>query len=1012
MMLSKSVQFDYLLKHFFLIGFVVLFGTATAQEKCGTTGYHELLKNHSPSKESQPEFEEWLQNKIHQKKLQRWAPMSTLSADDSLTIPVVVHIIHNGEGIGTGSNISFERVLSQMKVLNDDFRRLNADSTNTPAMFRSSAADTQINFVLAKRDPEGLPSNGVVRKRGDLQQYAMADNWQLKANSYWPSEDYLNIWVAPLRGNLLGFAQFPQSDTEPGLEDASAYQYTDGVVIDHDYFGLNNNVSPVSTGRSATHEIGHFLGLRHIWGDGGCDEDDFCEDTPLVQNPNYGCPTEQVTSCGNIAMFQNYMDYTNDVCMNIFTNDQKLRMRTVLENSPRRASLLTSKGAIAPVPVAVDLGIKNIISPVLASCENTVMPEVLVKNYGQDDIFSFKIRYFINGSAVDSLYQSVHLSPLDSIKINFPTTTVENASHFDFRFEIQQVNDLEDENSDNNSKAVSLQTLSTTSLPFIEDFEDNTHQGEIFNPDQQYGWEIVTADDGNSGNKALRLECYNYESNLGDKDFYFTPVFELSEHKNPVLKFSVAYAEYSGGSYEGLEVKISKDCGVTYHNEDVLFRNFGEDLASAKQIGDAFAPDGRLEWKNIELDLEEYAGLANLRIAFAGINDYGNNLYLDNIKILENESLANDLHLAEINIPPVSCTPTITPEVTIINNGITAIHDFDIRLSSVWEEDIDIQYSGLSIAPKDTALVYLPAITAPFGAHSLSVSLQNPNGIPDDFPENNQKTVQYIIDSTREDLPLRLRFDEDESHQDAWFIYNPDQQRTWELIETPEKERNQALYINHFEYEELNEKDWFVSPLLDFSNREFISLSFALSYAYNFNYTERLKVLVSTDCGHNYTTVAYNMAGKGISSTYSSKLWRPEEQIHWEKFSVPLNDFIGEENVRIAFVMENGYGNNVYMDDIEFFLSDQSQTEIPDDQKFVFQNPASYILPIAFKLEEKDDVRISIYDMRGKVVFSEEFPNTLNQKYSIDISSLPAAVYILQTAGKTFYGNKRVLIQK
>src|SRR5690606_32759144 len=116
-----------------------------------------------------------------------------------------------------------------------------------------------------------------------------------------------------------------------------------------------------------------------------------------------------------------------------------------------------------------------------------------------------------------------------------------------------------------------------------------------------------------------------------------------------------------------------------------------------------------------------------------------------------------------------------------------------------------------------------------------------------------------------------------------------------------------ALYINHFDYQAINEKDWFISPLLDLSGKDFVSLSFSLSYAYNFNYSERFKVLVSTDCGNNYTAVAYDVKGKAISETYSATSWRPAEQGHWQKLSVPLNKYIGEENVRIAFVMENGY---------------------------------------------------------------------------------------------------------
>ncbi len=1014
-MISHSIQFSHtqFIKTSLLFGLILLSFAAAAQEKCGTVQYQELLKNHITSQAHRPDFENWLQKKIRQKNFQKEGMMSVFNAeDDSLTIPVVVHIIHNGENIGTGSNISDARVLSQIEVLNEDFRRRNADSVNTPAMFQSTAADTKINFVLAKRDPEGLATNGIVRKKGDLKQYAMIDNWQLKANSYWPSEDYLNIWVAPLKNSLLGFAQFPQSETEPGLEESSAYKYTDGVVIDYEYFGLNEDVSPFSKGRSATHEIGHFLGLRHIWGDGGCDEDDFCEDTPNADDPNYGCPSEQVISCGSINMFQNFMDYTNDVCMNIFTHNQKERMRAVLENSPRRASLLTSKGGLAPVPVAVDLGIKKIISPVETSCDHTVAPEIMVRNYGQHDIWNFKLLYYVNGEKRDSVLQNIHLSPLDSVKVSFPGISLDGFPFSEFRFEIVQVNELEDENPDNNVKSIVFRTPPTTMLPFREGFENPDFQGEIFNPDQQKGWQIATAPDGSSSNKALLLECYNYKGGLGDKDFYFSPTFALSDQKKPVLKFRYAYAEYAGGSIEGLEVKISTDCGLTYQQKDLLFQNFGSDLASAHPVGEAFEPSGRLEWKNVQIDLGDYAGLENLRLSFAGINDYGNNLYLDNIEIAENENYANDLVLAEIGIPPVSCSQTIFPTVSVINNGESPVFAFDVHMASVWEEDINVHYSGLSIAPNDTAMIYLPAITAPFGSHSLSVTLEAPNGIADDFPQDNAKTVQYIIDSTREQLPLRMGFEADDESQQDWFTFNPDQNTTWELITLPDNENNRALYINHFDYESVNEKDWYISPLLDFSDKDFVSLSFSLSYAYNFNYLERFKVLVSTDCGNNFSAVAYDETGETISDTYSSESWRPADQVHWQKLSVPLNEYIGEENVRIAFVLENGYGNNLYIDNVEFFLSDQSITEIPEDQKFIFQNPAQRTLPITFNLKEKQAVGIRLYDMRGKMVFFNEFPNTLNQKYTIDISTLPAAVYILKVSGNYFYDNKRILIQR
>lgn len=263
----------------------------------------------------------------------------TREATERLVVPVVVHVVYRR----AEENIPDEQVLSQIRVLNEDFQRKNPDAVSTEPMFAHLASDTRIEFRLASRTPDGQATNGITRTYTSRPEFFMGNNGvkftsQGGADAWNPTE-YLNIWVCNLGGGMLGYAQFPGGPIE-----------TDGVVINYKNFGLAPGMAaPYDRGRTTTHEVGHWLNLRHIWGDGPCGVDDFVDDTPMADQATQGCGFAH-DACGGPVMHQNFMDYTDDACMNLFTHGQANRMRALFQPGGFRRSLLTSP-ALNPVEI-------------------------------------------------------------------------------------------------------------------------------------------------------------------------------------------------------------------------------------------------------------------------------------------------------------------------------------------------------------------------------------------------------------------------------------------------------------------------------------------------------------------------------------------------------------------------------------------------------------------------------------------------------------------------------------
>ncbi|MFK7968782.1 MAG: M43 family zinc metalloprotease [Bacteroidia bacterium] len=584
---------------------------------CLTPQREAHYKEVNPFVESQAEFEAWIGRLMAER------PSTSRAI---YTIPVIVHVIHEGESAGNGRNIPASRVQSQLDVLNEDFRRM----AGTPGFNNHPVgADCEIEFCLAEVDPDGnsLAEFGINRVDANglnLNDPPYSETYIdrfIKPVTIWDPYRYCNIWVTDIEGSplTLGFARFP---TSSGITVPRPYgtDETDGVVIDQDFFGRDGSLPDAryNKGRSCTHEMGHWLGLVHIWGDtNDCIATDYCDDTPTANSSHDGCPSS-ATSCGSVDMYENYMDYSDDGCMNVFTNCQKLRMRTVLENSPRRMELLNSDvcSAFMEAPVAGFSSVKR------QGC-----PSLIVE------------------------FQDTSLNRPSGWKWSFPggqpASSTERNPRVEYRrrgaysVSLTVTNDFGEDSIFSESYVV-VRSSSSPSFFFYEDFEDGLGEWQVENPDNIVGWDILDNIGGSRNDeKAVWLAYANYE-NKGARDRLISPLISFRGKESIRLEFDHAYRAVGTAFIDSFYVRLSTDNGKTFPHTLVSLAETGQrTFATNGPITSSFFPVRDADWcyEGIdwtfcnEINLNEYEGESEVRIMFEGVNQNGNNIYLDNIRL-------------------------------------------------------------------------------------------------------------------------------------------------------------------------------------------------------------------------------------------------------------------------------------------------------------------------------------------------------------------------------------------
>lgn len=578
-----------------------------AQKRCGADDAVNNLRAGSPGYDAQ--MAAWKNNILQ---FAQQAQQSDGSRGQLYTIPIVFHIILSNQ---SQINAVKNQINNQLVTLNEDFRSQNADVSTVRSIFQSLISDIEIEFCLAVRDPNG---NGAVGYTETVTTHAAwdpdteGDDMKYTANgghNAWNPSKYINVWVVDIAGSqfagVAGYAYIGGS----GIHG----QPVDGIVLDYQLgFGSNN--------RSLSHEMGHYFGLYHTWGNsGGCSDDDGISDTPESSTANYGCDyttNSCNTGTGDLPdQIENFMDYSD--CPAMFTTQQKNVMRAVLTGV--RASLVTNNLGCQGVNVAP---VANFSAASTTVCQGA---SVAFTDNSQNLPTSW-LWTFQGGTPPSSTQQN-------------PTVTYSTPGTFNVT--LTATNAI---GSDTETKTGYI-TVQSGSIGTIlsNDFE-GTFPGSwtVSNPDNGITWEAVTVAGSTPGSKAARVNIYNYAT-VGARDGLISPVIDLSNKSQLSLTFNYAHRRYSSNEHDSLIVYISTNGGTSYSR---IYANAednatGANFATGSLTTSDFVPASSADWCTASatgvtcpvVNLDAYSGQANVRLKFEIYNDYGNNIYVDNISL-------------------------------------------------------------------------------------------------------------------------------------------------------------------------------------------------------------------------------------------------------------------------------------------------------------------------------------------------------------------------------------------
>ncbi len=608
---------------------LLLFGTLflpqmlKAQDKCATMAILEKKLTEKPAlrtlfNEGEVQFQKIVTDRVLRNK--------TMKAGGVVTIPVVFHVVGKSQSIATDAQL-----IAQLDTINKDYAGLNASESKIPSYFKTLFGKSGIQFALAKRTPGNEPTTGIVRYGTTRNSFA-DDDENIKHASQggadaWDPNSYLNVWVCDLGSTILGYATFPNMG--PANEQ--------GVAIHYKSLPGSTNTD-YNGGKTLTHEVGHYFNLYHIWGDdnGACSGTDYVSDTPNQADANRtlrsGVVTDNCTQSSPGIMYQNYMDYSPDANLYMFTTLQVARMEAAFTSY--RSVMANSMGAVAVNLKKNDASMKSITQPDQRLCNNSFVPQVVFRNTGSEILRSVTITASISGGATVSYTWTGALATYGEATVTLPVMTTTEGDH-ELIIATSRPNGVADEDVSGDSKTFNYIYYEPVAAPVTEGFEGSfpPTAWDIVNLDGGNTWEQTTAA-SKTGRASARIRNFGNDV-VGQKDYLRSPTVNIAGTDSAFVSFQVAAATYNSATsqtveWDTLQVLVSTDCGKTYTS---VYKKWGSTLITrSAATRTAFTP-AATEWRKERINISSFIPQGDILVAFVNTNGNENDLYLDDINI-------------------------------------------------------------------------------------------------------------------------------------------------------------------------------------------------------------------------------------------------------------------------------------------------------------------------------------------------------------------------------------------